>query len=68
MVKDVFAPLPGLGGRIAVAVLGILDCNELRPARYDALLAQHVVPSVAALAQELRLVVMHLSCCPCSTF
>ncbi len=41
LAKDVFAPLPGLDGQIAVAVLGILGCNELRPARYDALLAQH---------------------------
>jgi hypothetical protein len=68
LAKDVFAPLPGLDGRIAVVVLGILGCNELRPARYDALLAQHLVPSVAVLAQELQHVVMHLSCCPCSTF
>ncbi len=68
LAKDVFAPLPGLDGRIAVAVLKILGCNELRPARYDALLAQHVVPSVATLAQELLCVVMHLSYCPCSTF
>ena len=68
LAKDVFAPLPGLDGRIAVAVLRILCCNELRLARYDALLAQHVVPSVATLAQELQRVVVHLSCCPCSTF
>ena len=68
LVKDVFAPLPGLDARITVAALNISSCNELRPARYDALLAQLVVPSVAALAQDLQRVVMHLSCCPCSTF